>query len=123
MNIEDFEQAIKKHLAIIDKNLLEKAREYAVDGDRLHNFNRAASILGDCREKALFGFALKHLVSVMDMIDDINETGKLPTQEKLDEKLGDLGTYIALLYASIQDRMKCCGNWDNEGVCKCKIIV
>jgi hypothetical protein len=40
----------------------------------------------------------------MDIIDDINK-GKLPTQAMLDEKLGDLGTYIALLYASIQDRL------------------
>ena len=105
MNTEKFKEAISKHIEHINYNLLVKAKEYASDVDRLHNFNRASSITGECREKALFGFALKHLVSTMDIIDGINES-KVPTQEMLDEKLGDLGTYIALLYASIQDRIK-----------------
>ena len=104
MNTENFKEAIEKHLGRINSNLLAKAKEYATDTDRLHNFNRASGIIGECREKAIFSFALKHLVSTMDIIDDINK-GKLPTQEMLDEKLGDLGTYIALLYASIQDRI------------------
>lgn len=104
MNTEKFTIAIEKHIGQINSNLLAKAKEYASDEDRLHNFNRASGITGECREKALFGFALKHLVSTMDIIDDINK-GKLPTQAILDEKLGDLGTYIALLYASIQDRI------------------
>lgn len=117
MNNNEFEIAIKKHLDTINNNLIVKAKEYATDGDRLHNFNRAAEVTGESREKALFGFALKHLVSVMDMIDDV--PGKIPTQAKLDEKVGDLGTYIALLYASIQDRIKCCGDWDENGICKC----
>jgi hypothetical protein len=104
MNTEKFKEAIEKHIGQINSNLLAKAKEYASDADRLHNFNRASGITGECREKALFGFALKHLVSTMDIIDDVNK-GKLPTQAMLDEKLGDLGTYIALLHASIQDRL------------------
>lgn len=105
MNNEKFQEAITRHLGTIEKNLLAKAKEYAVDGDRLHNFNRGASITGECREKVLFGFALKHLVSVIDMIDTIQKDGTAPSQYMLDEKVGDLGTYIALLYASIQERV------------------
>lgn len=105
MNLERFETAVKKHIAKIDFLLLAKAKEYASNEDRLHNFNKAAGITGECREKALFGFALKHLVSVMDMIDAHNKTGILPTQATLDEKFGDLGAYIAILYASFQDKM------------------
>lgn len=105
MNNENFQEAIQKHLGTIENNLLAKAKEYAVDGDRLHNFNRGASITGECREKVLFGFALKHLVSVIDMIDNIQDKDAVPSQHMLDEKVGDLGTYIALLYASIQERV------------------
>lgn len=104
MNNESFEKAVREHLARIESNLIAKAREYAVDGDRLHNMNVAARITGECREKALFGFALKHLISVMDMIEDVNK-GKIPTQYLLDEKVGDLGTYITLLHASLQERI------------------
>lgn len=105
MNLNRFEEAVKKHIAKIDYLLLAKAKEYATNEDRLHNFNKAAGITGECREKALFGFALKHLVSVMDIIDEHNKSGELPTQAILDEKFGDLGAYIAILYASFQDKI------------------
>lgn len=105
MNLNRFEEAVKRHIAKIDYLLLAKAKEYATNEDRLHNFNKAAGITGECREKALFGFALKHLVSVMDMIDEHNKSGELPTQAILDEKFGDLGAYIAILYASFQDKI------------------
>jgi hypothetical protein len=42
----------------------------------------------------------------MDMIDAHNKTGILPTQATLDEKFGDLGAYIAILYASFQDKIE-----------------
>jgi hypothetical protein len=105
MNNEQFESAVMAHLNKIETNLIAKAAEYAIEGDRLHNFNRGAGITGDCREKVLFGFALKHLISIMDIIDNINDKNKIPTQVMLDEKLGDMGTYIAILHASIQERI------------------
>lgn len=104
MNNENFNEAVVRHLSTIEKNLLNKAKEYAVDGDRLHNFNRGAEISGKSREAVLFGFALKHLISILDMIDAVDK-GKIPTQDMLNEKVGDMGTYMALLYASFQDRI------------------
>ena len=106
MDTEKFNQAIDIHLHTINDNVVVKAKEYAIEGDRLHNFNRGAEIAGECREKVLFGFALKHLVSVLDIIDKINEdNNNIPTQSVWNEKCSDLGTYIALLYASVQDRI------------------
>ena len=104
MKPEEFENAIDNYLHIIKANLLNKAVEYAPGADRLANFNKGSNITGEIREKVLFGFALKHLVSIIDMIEDI-EKGELPTQAKASEKIGDLGTYMALLYACIQDRL------------------
>lgn len=104
MKPEEFEKAINDYLHIIKANLIDKAIEYAPGADRLANFNKGSNITGEIREKVLFGFALKHLVSIMDMIEDI-EKGELPTNIKASEKIGDLGTYMAILYACIQDRL------------------
>jgi hypothetical protein len=100
----DFEKAIADYLKVIQSNLSTKGKEYATDVDMLVNFNKGSNITGEVREKVLFGYALKHLVSVMDMVADI-EKGELPTNNKASEKIGDLGTYMAILYACIQDRL------------------
>ena len=104
MNNENFENAIKRHISIIEGNLLNKAKEYASDVDRLHNFTQGARIENQTTERVIWGIALKHLISVKDIISDI-EKGKIPSQQFLDEKLGDWSTYMALLYASIQDKI------------------
>jgi hypothetical protein len=104
MKPEEFENSIDNYLHVIKANLSNKAAEYTTDIDMLANFNKGSNITGEVREKVLFGYALKHLVSVMDMIEGI-EKGELPTQAKASEKIGDLGTYMAILYACIQDRL------------------
>ena len=103
MKQEQFEKAINAYLFIIKTNLINKGKQYATDADMLANFNKGSNITGEIREKVLFGYALKHLVSVIDMVDEI-ERGEIPTENKVIEKLGDLGAYMALLYACIQDR-------------------
>ncbi len=104
MKTEKFNQVIEHRLSESKRILIEKAKEYAKgDDDRLHNFNRAAAITGQSRERCLFGFALKHLVSVMDIIDSI-EKGDIPKRELTQEKIGDLVNYLLLLEASIEHR-------------------
>ena len=103
MNTNDFNKIINRRLDESKRILIEKAKEYAKgDEDRLHNFNKAAQITGESREKALFGFFLKHLVSVMDIIEDIDI--RVPTQTLTDEKIGDCINYLLLLEASIEDK-------------------
>lgn len=102
---EKFDKVVENRLQSIKDTLLLKGKEYASDTDKLHNFNKASEITGECREKVLFGFALKHLVSVMDIIDNMNKDNKyIPSQELTSEKCGDLINYILLLEASIEDR-------------------
>lgn len=101
---ERFEEILDNRLEKIKTVLGEKAREYVRNGDRLHNFNRAAKIARSERETVLWnGFALKHLVSVLDIIDDI-EKGDIPSNELADEKIGDLINYLILLETSIKHR-------------------
>jgi hypothetical protein len=104
MTTTEFNKVIENRLLESRRILVEKAKEYAKgDDDRLHNFNRAAEITGQSRERCLFGFALKHLVSVMDIIEDIDK-GNIPTHELTSEKIGDLVNYLLLLEASITDK-------------------
>jgi hypothetical protein len=85
------------------KNTLSrKAGEYA-RGSRLNNFHKAGQILGQSPEKALLGFMCKHEVSIRDIVDDLDK-GVMPTDELLDEKIGDVLNYYVLLKALIVER-------------------
>lgn len=84
--------------------LASKSKEYSTDSDKLHNFNRGASMTGKIREEIILGFALKHHISVLDIVDNINK-GILPTEAMVDEKIGDLMNYLVLLEASIKERI------------------
>ena len=68
----------------------------------MHNFEVAARISASTREKALFGMALKHHVSIADMRNDI-EKGIYPTREQINEKFGDAINYLILEKASMLD--------------------
>lgn len=106
MKTKDFDIVVNHRLEECKKVLIEKAKEYAKgDDDRMHNFNKASQITGECREKALFGFFLKHLVSVIDIVDDMNKNSKyIPSRPLVEEKIGDAINYLLLLEASIEDK-------------------
>jgi hypothetical protein len=52
----------------------------------MHNFDKAVQLGNTTREKSFVGFALKHYVSFMDILDDMDK-GHLPTESHIDEKL------------------------------------
>lgn len=96
---------VDARIASIRSLLLVKGAEYSPgDGDRLHNFNRAAAVVGTTPESALVGMWVKHLVSVLDLVDGIGR-GELPTTARVDEKLGDTINYAILLEAMVKARL------------------
>ena len=99
MTNKEFQELLKKRLSSIKAVLGQKAKEYASDGDRLHNFKMAARIKGESPAQALWGMAMKHLVSVVDLIEGNQE----PTEAMVDEKIGDLVNYMILLEALFKD--------------------
>jgi hypothetical protein len=105
MNTEQFDNVVSNRLDAIKATLISKAKEYAKgDEDRLHNFNRASKVSGKRREECLWGMAMKHLISVMDIIDAMSkDESYIPSKELTSEKLGDLGNYLILLEACIED--------------------
>lgn len=105
MTEDDFQAIVANRVTLINHVLAIKGKEYRRGGDAMHNFNRAAAISNTSREKALWGFATKHLVSFLDILDDV-EKGNLPSEDLLSEKIGDLVNYLILCEASILDKIK-----------------
>lgn len=104
MNSQDFDQIVTDRCDKIKQTLSIKAKEYVRGDDRLHNFNRGAAIAGISREKVLKGFLLKHEISLLDILDDVDK-GYLPSEELINEKIGDIINYYILLEVSIRERI------------------
>jgi hypothetical protein len=100
MTNDDFTAVVEQRCELIKSVLVNKAKEYASDTDRLHNFKVAANLTSGkiSPEKALMGMMRKHWVSVLDIVAD-TEKGKYPTTEMRDEKIGDSINYLILLEA------------------------
>lgn len=97
MNQEEFEEVFELVVEQSRSVLLNKAREYASDEDRLHNFKKTAAFLGGTPEQALMGFMTKHLVSISDMVG----SNKNYSRAQWDEKIGDSINYLILLRALV----------------------
>lgn len=95
----DFNKFLDERISKIKSVLGNKEKEYAVDGNRFHNFYVASRINNTTPQKALHGMMLKHEVSVMDMIesDDICNF----SDEHISEKIGDFINYLILLEGMI----------------------
>lgn len=102
MTRKEFDEIIELRIEKIKSTLISKGKEYATDKDVMHNFKRAGLIAGITPEKALYGFLLKHLTSVADILDRIDQ-GYLPDDEVIDQKIGDVLNYFILLEGLIKD--------------------
>ena len=105
MNSLAFSKLVARRLELIQKTLDFKGKEYSTTDDKLHNFNKAARMSNQSREKALKGMLLKHEVSISDIIDR-TETYDFPSREVIDEKIGDIINYYILLEACLVERIK-----------------
>ena len=95
---EQFNLILEQRLEKIRGVLGSKAKEYATTTDRMHNFNVAARIMDTTPEKALWGIFMKHLVSVIDLVDGVDATVNM-----VDEKMGDMINYMILLEAMLKN--------------------
>lgn len=111
MTIEDFEILARKRFDHC-LNLLtwQKHKEYTRDNDKLYNFKRAGEILRCTPEQALIGMWIKQIVSLIDIVEDIEHkrawAGDLESFIAiLEEKVTDVIAYVPLLEALIKERM------------------
>lgn len=105
MKRERFNEIVDQTLGQVTEVLIEKSVEYSRNDNPFHNFDVGARKTGLIREKVLDGMALKHEISIDDIVNDIEE-GKLPTYDLINEKFGDAINYLILKKASIIDRIE-----------------
>jgi hypothetical protein len=103
MTTEQFNKIVEERKKKISAILQKKSQEYARGGDRLHNFQRAAAFAMKEPTTMCWGFAMKHLTSLADLVDDV-ESGKGPEYDMqyVDEKIGDAINYLILLEALLR---------------------
>lgn len=81
-----------------------KNKEYARNDDKLHNFKRAADMIGVTPEQALVGMWTKHLVSILDIVNDLASGAPVPDPNIIGEKFNDSHNYQLMLEALIEER-------------------
>lgn len=105
MSQKELTIAVEKRLEAVREVLQKKAAEYATDSDRMHNFNCAAIIMGKSPVQAAWNFAIKHLVSIVDLIEsDLQRVNA--SEDMIKEKFGDLINYLILIEAMILQEKK-----------------
>lgn len=97
MNATDFEKVFERLVGMSREVLVEKAKQYANDDDRLHNFNKTAAFEGCTPEMVAWKFNMKHLASISDMV----AKDEFFPPEVWDEKIGDAINYLILLRAIV----------------------
>lgn len=105
VSTEYFDQVLENRIEATKAVLGSKAKEYADDTDRLHNFNTASRKLSAgnravTREQALVGMMIKHEISIGDIIDK-TAAGVPVSADMISEKIGGMINYLILLECSL----------------------
>lgn len=96
---------IENRIEQVRATLAYKQDEYAGGRSQFHNFDTAGRILNTTREKALKGMWIKHIVSVMDLIEFADTAPEKLNEKLIDEKIGDSINYLIILEAMLKDRL------------------
>jgi len=105
MNPQEFNKVLKTRIELTKKVLAYKSGEYSTKTDKLHNFKRAGQMQNCSSAKALIGMWTKHIVSILDIVDNIEKDDSYhPSPALLEEKIGDAINYLILLEALIKER-------------------
>ena len=107
MDSKTFDLILKQRILNMKRILASKGKEYASNNDRLYNFKRAGQIKRESPEAAWLGMFSKHLVSILDLIEnpDTVLTSKKKPVEYIDEKIGDAINYLVLLEGLVLERL------------------
>jgi hypothetical protein len=104
MDSKRFEEIAKIRVAeCLELMEVVKGLEYSRGGDRLSNFKRAGELQHVTPEVALLGMMSKHLVSIIDIIYDIDK-GIPFSLPQLQEKITDTINYFLLLEGLVEER-------------------
>lgn len=105
MNEKKFREYVEKRLQDCLDTLFVKSKEYSDGKDKHHNFKRAARMREQSPEQSLQGMKTKHDISLLDIIDDI-DNGNFPDDDVLKEKIIDSINYLLLLESLILEHKR-----------------
>jgi hypothetical protein len=103
---DEVTNCVEKRVRKIREVLKAKAEMYASSSNRLHNFDFAARILNCTPEQALQGMLMKHIVSVLDLIEWTETMPLRITEALIEEKIGDNINYLILLESLFLRRIR-----------------
>lgn len=97
---EDNDECYKRQANVIRTILQGKAKEYSKEDNRLHNFYLGSQLSKIEPTDVCFGYMLKHICSVYDILVEYNKTNKFSQPvDVIQEKFNDFINYIILMYA------------------------
>lgn len=107
MTTKDFmELVVNPRLTYCKKLLSEsKDKEYTKNNDKFYNFKEAARLRNKSKWEAIDMMWMKHVVSMFDILDDIQQREKYPSAYAIQEKFGDMINYILLVEGMITEEL------------------
>lgn len=110
MKRDEFIKSTEDALEQLMKILNYKGREYSTIDNTFANFENAVGIsMCNTREGVLWHYMLKHVVSIKDMVQELELGGQFSknyTEDYVNEKIGDNINYLLLLRAMLLERLQ-----------------
>lgn len=103
MKIKDFKDLLEKRFEKTRKTYSIKMNEYATDLDVFQSFKKGVGFsFHDTPEGVAWEYACKHLECIKTIISKLPD--EVPTDELLNEKIGDAINYLIILEGLIKER-------------------
>ena len=103
MTYKDFQDLLEKRFKKTRETYSRKMNEYATDLDVFLSFKKGVGFsFHDTPEGVAWEYACKHFESIKTIISKC--PGEVPTDELLDEKIGDAINYLIILEGLIKER-------------------
>ena len=105
MTTKDFMELVVKPRLEYCKGLLEGTKniEYTRNDDKFFSFKEAGRIRNKTKWEAIDMMWMKHVVSVFDILNDIQQKNKFPNNYTIQEKFGDMINYLLIMEGMIME--------------------
>ena len=103
MKIDDFFELLEKRFSKTRETYSRKMNEYATDTDVFQSFRNGVGFsFHDTPEGVAWEYTCKHFESIKTIISKLPD--EIPTDELLEEKIGDAINYLIILEGLIKER-------------------
>jgi hypothetical protein len=100
------EDVVQRRIQLIKAVLETKNSEYADKDDVFKAFTESIPLsFHDTKQAVAWEFMVKHLQSIKMIIDAKANTGKIPDEKMLEEKIGDAINYLILIEGMFKEDM------------------